>query len=1077
MVTNTRPSSWNPINTSVTSKHMLRLFRKPWPGGFCCLSIAVLALWLVQVPAAHANDACTGVPPFLLICSGDQSSGVQREGNYWVDNDPPVYNGPFSLIFLSQTNNIHPANGSAGISLVTGSQTGEVGGILWDDGENGSYSPISSVEYTGGFYGITTGGDYASGIKVSNTGGTGGDGSAALDDSNAGNGGDGGVVTVLHHSGNISTMGAVSPAIFAYSSGGNGGTGGDSIFGEGGNSGSGGVGGAVSVTVEQGDLETYQDISSGIVAASVGGSAGDVGFCVGICVGEANVGTAQAGGTVQVTTGLSTSISTRGFRSYGILAQSKGGGGGDGGFGTLFGAATWSSDGGGGGDGGHVIVDSNGGITTRGDNARGIYAYSVGGGGGDGGDSIALLAALGGDGGVAGKGGDVDVTFGAEGYSVLGTFGDKAEGIYAQSVGGGGGDGGYAAGLVSIGGKGGAAGNGGNVTVTNYGVIQTGLGGGADDAHAIFAQSVGGGGGNGGFTFGDISLGGDGGVGGVGGEVTVTNTGVRLATSGNSAAGIYAQSVGSGGGTGGNSIAVGLPLFPVVLAVAVGGDGGKGGNRGEKVTVNSSGGNIETNGNDSAGIWAESIGGGGGDAGYAIGASVAPLASLTLAIGGNGETASDGGAVEVQNRSGITTNGASYSPGIAAQSVGGGGGNGGFSFAGGMSAANLQVSIGGKGNSGGNGGAVTVGSENTSNSGNIYTRGEFSSGIQALSQGSGGGTGGFSVAAGLSTIGSANFTLGGNGGTGGTGGEVNVYSNRNISTSGQDSYGIFADSRGGRGGVGGFSVAGALTSGQQLGISIGGGGGSGGTGGDVNVGSGLGSWITGTIKTSGENAAAIKALSAGGDGGSAGFSVAGAASLNGGLDFSLGRSGGSGNESGDVRVIKNAEIITTNVGAQGIFAQSLAGSGGDGGFTATGGLSHGNTINLTVGGGGGSGNTAGTVTVGSFGSINTQGAGAKGIQAVSQGGNGGNAGIAAAAQLSYAPGYQPGSTGGNINVVVGRGGGSSGQGELVTVTNWGEITTGGKNAQGIYAQSIGGDGGTGGYSRSEEHTSELQSLS
>ena len=56
------------------------------------------------------------------------------------------------------------------------------------------------------------------------------------------------------------------------------------------------------------------------------------------------------------------------------------------------------------------------------------------------------------------------------------------------------GNGGTASGLLALGGFGGASGNGGDVTVTSSGLLQTS----GDQADGIRAQSIGGGGGNGG---------------------------------------------------------------------------------------------------------------------------------------------------------------------------------------------------------------------------------------------------------------------------------------------------------------------------------------------------------------------------------------------------------------------------------------------------------------------------------------------------------------------------------------------------------------------------------------------------
>jgi hypothetical protein len=87
--------------------------------------------------------------------------------------------------------------------------------------------------------------------------------------------------------------------------------------------------------------------------------------------------------------------------------------------------------GGGAGDGGVVDVQSEGIITTRGTGANGIFAQSVGGGGGVAGGvgtGIGFAGSVGGD----GSGGAVNVTHTGK----IRTFGDNSHGIFAQSAGG-----------------------------------------------------------------------------------------------------------------------------------------------------------------------------------------------------------------------------------------------------------------------------------------------------------------------------------------------------------------------------------------------------------------------------------------------------------------------------------------------------------------------------------------------------------------------------------------------------------------------------------------------------------------
>jgi hypothetical protein len=105
---------------------------------------------------------------------------------------------------------------------------------------------------------------------------------------------------------------------------------------------------------------------------------------------------------------------------------------------------------------------------------------------------------------------------------------------------------------ISVGGSAGSSGDGGQVSVSNTGVIATS----GEGSAAIFAQSIGGGGGNGGNGVvgkeGTLAVGGSGGVAGDGGGVEITNRGL-ISTLGDAAYGIFAQSVGGGGGMAGNA--------------------------------------------------------------------------------------------------------------------------------------------------------------------------------------------------------------------------------------------------------------------------------------------------------------------------------------------------------------------------------------------------------------------------------------------------------------------------------------------------------------------------------------------
>jgi hypothetical protein len=275
-------------------------------------------------------------------------------------------------------------------------------------------------------------------------------------------------------------------------------------------------------------------------------------------------------------------------------------------------------------------VDNSNILITDGTSSNGIFAESVGGGGGDSGETIGAIT-IGGSGGVSGHGGDVNVT--NEAGANITTHGDLANGITAISIGGGGGKGaadytGSPLGFtLDIGGSNGN-GYGGDIDVDNAGTITTyGL-----NSTGILAQSVGGGGGDGNYT-GDfdvtttlanltVTIGGSNGSGGYGGDVTVNNSasGVITAYGANSTA-IFAQSVGGGGGQSNTTLTASTGAVSSAT-VSVGGSAASG--NGGDVSVTNAG-QITIEGNNSIAILAQSVGGGGGTAGSALGTSTVPV--------------------------------------------------------------------------------------------------------------------------------------------------------------------------------------------------------------------------------------------------------------------------------------------------------------------------------------------------------------------------------------------------------------------------------------------------------------------
>src|SRR5262249_60064566 len=119
--------------------------------------------------------------------------------------------------------------------------------------------------------------------------------------------------------------------------------------------------------------------------------------------------------------------------------------------------------------------------------------------------------------------------------------------------------------------------------------------------------------------------------------------------------------------------------------------------------------------------------------------------SVNVTVGGSGAEGGDAKHVTVTNRAAISTMG-DDAMGIQAQSLGGGGGNGGFAVTGsfaGPGSKSLAATVGGQGGGGGNGGRVDI---LAGGSALVETQGERSIGVQAQSVGGGGGNGGVSGA-------------------------------------------------------------------------------------------------------------------------------------------------------------------------------------------------------------------------------------------------------------------------------------------------------------------------------------------
>ncbi|MBO9352958.1 autotransporter outer membrane beta-barrel domain-containing protein [Bordetella petrii] len=816
-------------------------------------------------------------------------------------------------------------------------------------------------------------------------------------------------------------------------------------------------------------------------------------------------GTGGTGGPATVNLHSSASVTTHGGSIIGVAAQSVGGQGGDG-----QDSAALAGQGGGGGFGGSagkatISTDSGTTVTTTGKYASGIIAQSIGGGGGTGSDFVAVLGGQGGNGGNGGDAGDVTTTTNGS----VTTSGYHAFGVVAQSIAGSGGAGGVdVSTAVALGGDGAGGGTAGTVTMQNTGSITTsGYG-----AHAMIGQSIGGGGGASGSAIGALSVGGSaaGATGSSGGSVTVSNTGT-ITTTGNSAIGLIAQSIGGGGGSGGDSLGV----------ITVGGSGASAGDGGN-VIVNQLG-DIETSGNFGPGVLAQSVGGGGGNGGGTLSLS----AGVSLAIGGSGNSGGNGGTVCAGNDgtcgtkssglSRVVTHG-NYAPGLIAQSVGGGGGNGGSTKTESVESF-LALQLGGSASNGGASKATTVSYDALQ----IATGGAHSIGVLAQSVGGGGGTGG-SANYHTQDLGfTAAVVVGGGGGPGGDGNSATInltnsriatgmdYANPDIDPATyapNDAFGILAQTVGGGGGTGGSSVADELVAAIPTGEGVSVGftlsaavGGNGAAGGDACP-DGDSTCVTqvslsnGTaVGTLGDGSHGVVAQSIGGGGGNGGDSSAMSImvgdettmSLN--ADMTLGGQGEGGGDGSTVNVslgdstgayaalppplllppdtsaAPSSTIITYGNYANGVLAQSIGGGGGNGGIGSSNPYAHGGptTLKLSValGGAGGTGGVGGNVnvTLNPNFTIRTLGSGSRGIVAQSIGGGGGTS---QGGTMGVAAGLGEDDPSGRLQVGLGATGGTGAIGGTINATLLGAIRTEGGDADGVLLQSIGGGGGLGG---------------
>jgi len=976
------------------------------------------------------------------------------------------------------SNIVTTAESASGIILLSkGGAGGRVSGETWLNGaDGGSGGAGGRIRANVNDVDIKTTGTAASGVLAESNGGSGfwGGGSALARGGKAGSGGDGGNISLtLGDRVTIETKGNTANGVQAVSRGGGGSNGGmgGGVYSPGADGSSGGSGGEVVLNSAAKVMTEGRD-AHGLYAASLGGAAGEGGIGLGFWSVGGHGGANSHSARVDMTnTGI---VHTRGEASHGLFAQSIGGAGGQH---TASGQAALGGDkfsNSPGSDGSIIQVINHGSVTVEGKASKGILAQSIGGGGGNGGTATGVVA-VGGDGKSSGDGNAIAV----RNAGSITTKGELGYGIHAQSIGGGGGAGAESIAIsigatFSVGGKGGVAGNGGDILVDLSGLSKIVTEG--DDAIGIVGQSIGGGGGDAGTATSlgvDVymqALGGQGASGGHAGTVNF-NTQGSIETKGKAAVGLLAQSVGGGGGIGGNSISAGL----TVISIGVGGSGGSSGN-GNTVTVNNQA-RINTAGDDAHGALIQSVGGGGGagGAGVAIAMSVSPkhTGSAAIAIGGTGGNGGEGGAVKATNTSTISTLGEG-SRGLIAQSIGGGGGAAGrasaFSFtAAAGTAVSLALSIGRSGGSGGTGGAVDV-----VNNGALSTTGQHATGVLAQSIGGGGGVGGGAasraVAFGATSFAGA-LSIGGRGGEGGDGGNVSLNQAGTIKTTGQGAVALLAQSIGGGGGVGGLTHGDTRADNGQIAVLIGRQGGDGGKGGTVT----LTQAKTGAIETTGIASDGVLLQSVGGGGGT-GSSLGdkdfppwpsppplppgpapepvpepSSPSYTGSLTIGLGGSGGAGGEGNSVLATNEGTITTYGRHSAGLIVQSIGGGGGRSGNSSMSAPGGDVSVSLLLGGSGGRGGSAGEVTATQAGVIRTMGSESIGLLAQSIGGGGGNVTVSEAGQGASKVGF---------NLALGGSGGTAAAGGKVTLTQSGTISA--LNGDALVAQSIGGGGGVAG---------------
>ena len=900
-------------------------------------------------------------------------------------------------------------------------------------------SNASDIDYFSEAELISTTGDESAGVIIQSIGGGGGFTLVdSLSDSNFGSinspKSKAGSVTI-DQTGDVQTQGEFSPAQIIQSIGGGGGyagtINGDAQLGTKIDPDKPGLtnlfAGNIDINVE-GNLSTLGVSSPVLLVQSIGGGGGHVAQVNGdALLGQRDAAGDASAGSINIDTRNNASFNSLEEDSAAVVVQSIGGGGGQ--VSAIKGILLLGADGFGNMSSGDITLDGSFTATTQGDQSPGVVLQAIGGGGG-------LASAVSGNSVELGTNATGDTSAGevvarSEGWQVQ-TSGAYSPGFTLQSIGGGGGVAYTSTGSVSLGGA-----VDGETTASpvifeseeSTTIVTQGI-----SSPAVIAQSIGGGGG---YVGGDgsgvgasVVLGGSGQQLGSSGFVDVTLGRESLLSTANiQSQGVIIQSIGGGGGfTSQNGKAMSLGMSTGV------------GNAGNVNLINK--GTIQTTGDHSEGVIAQSIGAGGGTAGRS---------TNSLVMGATDGAVGSAGDVVVTNEDGTVITTGDYSIGVVAQSVGAGGGR--------VGAASGTITLGANG-ARGDGGNVTLNNKN----GTITTSGDFAPAYLIQSVGGGGGQVGLgdSEASGQVILG------GGSNGTAGNGGQLILVNEGGlIQATGEFSPGVVHQSIGGGGGwignvpdgnaqIGGLSIGDSkgadldlvmpfavqTTSDNSPGSvlqSIGGGGGIvANVGGDVSLGGTQSINITASggtltyfqndlsISTQGDDSPGTVLQSIGGGGGLVG-------AVEGSVNIGSASALGTDVSGSDISAESDAPISTSGVSSPGFTIQSIGGGGGLVGSAPT---------SVTVGSSGFGDSSSGAINFTNTGGITTNGLNSSGVILQSIGGGG----------------VYTTSSGG---AVIRLGGSVIGNNDSASITfnNEAPITTSGSNSSAVVVQSIGGGGG------------------